>query len=1120
MNLNFSQIQKNSLGNIDTPVLVLKTLNEEVIGVITNHTPPKFGIRYNEISTISFSVSAFDNGVPTPFYDKIASKTIVQVDPYGIYILNNPEIEGDGIKEVKRLTGQSLEVEFNRKNLVLAAGTYRLYSPVDIGSEEPQTIMGIIHQLMPDWGVNVDPSLSNIYRTFDDTDTKIYDWMMNTARKSFGCLFVFDCYTRTIYVKDANTVATTLPIYLSYENLVKTINIKENEDNLFTVLSVYGADPLDIRSVNPTGTNKIYNIDYFIARGDISSGTVAAWNAWIQAIASQQEYYTGLQLLYSSATSRLITERSKLVDLQGELSALGNNCDVALQAYNNGIGTYETYEGYKSQFDNKALEIAEKESEIDDIIDEITNPSTGYLTLLQNVVSDLDMDTHFTVAQMSELNRYFFEEKFVDNTFATFDVDITGGGDYFYSITSASLSFTGSDIDEIDMELIDTNDLINKRLFSISGGKVTITDTSEDSAFYFVADIVNGSFERHNSTGKSVITFYVGSGTNNGNYFVSGTLTIVCDIPSFASLNSTVSLSTGSIYFTPNATEMQKYNVAKELYDFANEQLVSISQPVFEFTIKCGNFIFAEGYERFKDALRLGSAVYLKVSESSIIEPMILGIDLNLENPTDFEIVFSNQYRASGKTNQMKDLLNETYSTSKTLDMSKYNYDSFIRSGAESEVKRLMSGMQDAAKRAILSGNNQTTTIDGSGITTKDNETGDYLKLNNGMIAMFDGAEDVAKIAIGRFVDPNLGSLYGIIAPNIVGTMIAGEELLIQSSKTNAAGLSTFRVNSDGAFLYNSQFDLVKETGSGDSTTYYGRMSLDPSWGFYGGAITNLNDLVYYSGSTPMGVKTYQVSSPSTYSYATRIANLPSGHLPVPNFWIDMYGEAFFRGKVYATSGEFTGKITASEGSIAGWNIGANSLYTSSNALYLGTSGITATIGGTSRSNIVFKAGSNFGVDSSGTMYAYNSNLSGSITATGGSITGELTLSTYGRIRFGSSGYYIDSSGIHLRNFDSDVNAGDSGAVQSYFLNAYQLNITDNYWSSFGSINGGYNVAGTGTALWIVGNSNLKMYAPIGLSIECPTISIGYSNTSGITIGNAGVNVNLNGNVRINGVLQ
>ena len=126
------------------------------------------------------------------------------------------------------------------------------------------------------------------------------------------------------------------------------------------------------------------------------------------------------------------------------------NCDVALQAYNNGIGTYETYEGYKSQFDNKALEIAEKESEIDDIIDEITNPSTGYLTLLQNVVSGLDMDTHFTVAQMSELNRYFFEEKFVDNTFATFDVDITGGGDYFYSITSASLSFTGSDIDEID----------------------------------------------------------------------------------------------------------------------------------------------------------------------------------------------------------------------------------------------------------------------------------------------------------------------------------------------------------------------------------------------------------------------------------------------------------------------------------------------------------------------------------------------------------------------------------------------------------------------------------------------------------------------------------------------
>ena len=70
------------------------------------------------------------------------------------------------------------------------------------------------------------------------------------------------------------------------------------------------------------------------------------------------------------------------------------------------------------------------------------------------------------------------------------------------------------------------------------------------------------------------------------------------------------------------------------------------------------------------------------------------------------------------------------------------------------------------------------------------------------------------------------------------------------------------------------------------------------------------------------------------------------------------------------------GNITAKGGTIGGWNISVNALFTANNNYYLGTTGITATIGGTSRDNIIFKAGSNFGVNSSGTLYASNAVLS------------------------------------------------------------------------------------------------------------------------------------------------
>lgn len=91
-----------------------------------------------------------------------------------------------------------------------------------------------------------------------------------------------------------------------------------------------------------------------------------------------------------------------------------------------------------------------------------------------------------------------------------------------------------------------------------------------------------------------------------------------------------------------------------------------------------------------------------------------------------------------------------------------------------------------------------------------------------------------------------------------------------------------------------------------------------------------------------------------------------------------------------------SGNITATGGTIGGWTISNSALYTSSNNYYLGTTGITATIGGTSRSNIILKAGSNFGVNSSGVLYANsavfsNASVQGSISGSsisGGSISG------------------------------------------------------------------------------------------------------------------------------------
>jgi phage minor structural protein len=106
------------------------------------------------------------------------------------------------------------------------------------------------------------------------------------------------------------------------------------------------------------------------------------------------------------------------------------------------------------------------------------------------------------------------------------------------------------------------------------------------------------------------------------------------------------------------------------------------------------------------------------------------------------------------------------------------------------------------------------------------------------------------------------------------------------------------------------------------------------------------------------------------------------------NFGVDSSGTA------YIANGVFSGQIAATTGSIGGWSIGGAGLYYGTEAApthYLGTSGKTIAIGGTSRNNIIFKAGANFGVASDGTAYISNGVFNGSLSGATGTFSGNLS---------------------------------------------------------------------------------------------------------------------------------
>ena len=144
----------------------------------------------------------------------------------------------------------------------------------------------------------------------------------------------------------------------------------------------------------------------------------------------------------------------------------------------------------------------------------------------------------------------------------------------------------------------------------------------------------------------------------------------------------------------------------------------------------------------------------------------------------------------------------------------------------------------------------------------------EQIAIINNNIVFTDDNWATAKMAIGHFKDTNLGDIWGVIAPNIVGTLLAGHNLVIESQKKDG-DISVFRVDADGAVLHNARFDI--ENG-------ISHIVLDPTLGF--------------------GIGDYPIiNQESTWDETNA------------KFWVDINGDVHFKGTLEGCDGLFNGSL-------------------------------------------------------------------------------------------------------------------------------------------------------------------------------------------------------------------
>lgn len=908
----------------EKPMLLLKNLDGTTIDIIGLAFNVQVDLSYNEISSVSFDVPAVVDNESVPYYDRITGMRIVELVGVGQFLLVDPSEENDGIRCVKSCKAYSLEYEFSKKNIYLEAGTYNFASGINASNED--TIVGRIKEKMPDWNFTVDASLIGKYRTFDDTDKKVYDFIKSDVQESFGCIFDFDTNSRSVSVIPASSIVETKPIYISGNSLLKSVQIDEDSDSIVTCLDVSGDENTNIRSVNPTGTNKIYNLDYFMKPDYLPQKMIDAWNSWKADYEDARSEYYDITMSYNMKLLNIAIKENELSDLNGALRSLENLQAVIISCISSGLKEQKDLDDINAKIALKKNEIADKSAEVVSLKESATETAAA----LKAINERLAFEKYFNENEIAILQRYFIEDAVQDSSFVPAASATYKNEDLNGDIKNDTISVSDASIEKAEKG--------NSTLFSIKGGIVSVDN--------FTANIVKGVVE-HSNDGSFIFTAYLNSGSVSGasnSSFKSGNITVSgkigdTGISVTGTQAMTIPVQSGRLYFTKNSTVYEEHQIEWDLYDYGESVLREHASPTYNFTVECSNFLTSDDYVSFRNQLALGKRVYLEINDE-VLQPYVVSVHIEFEKPDGFSIEFSSSYNSFDKSFALTKLLEQSVSMGKTLSYKSGAYASFVNSGASNMVKEFMDASLDIAKKSVMSSGNQAITYSDTGMHVrkwKDDSKTSYepeeIWIVDNMIAFTDDNWATSKMAIGKIFDQNFktgyaltsdkqfvagktyytktngiysaatvtagadvkadtyyeytasaNTVYGIAAPYLVGTMIAGENLFIESTKPDGEHMS-FKVDGSGASLYNAKF-IVKDKNR--------EIILDPVLGFGigSGSIVTVGD---------DGNETWDTDN--------------------ARFWVDTGGNVHIKGKLEGCDGTFSGTLEASQVKINGDDI-------------------------------------------------------------------------------------------------------------------------------------------------------------------------------------------------------
>lgn len=444
-------VKYNSLNRLERPKFTLCSPGSvynggaltNVVGILTDHEAEEVVFNFNATSELNFRVNKIRRDDPEEnthtyaLYKAVQNRRLIFMDNIGYFMITNIEDGYEDGVQYKDVKAESIDVEIQQKMIpYIADGTYRFQTDAN-GTNKG--ILETIVETLPLWTIGtVDSAVAEKWRTFEDVDTSLncLGFLLENIQDAYECIVLFDIVNRTINVYDQANYIKETSIHITKDDLINSIDITENADDLYTAISVLGDDNITISAINPTGTNVLYNFDYYLEW--MTPALSAKVTAWKTSVNDAKSSYYDTNLAYYTA----LAEAS---DLQAEISRLNSQITMYQRCRDNIVAAASTdlVGSYNTVIINNGgtpitvyQEIADTLADIDALIatvesskesaqedlDDVNASIETYRSSIQQVHDALAFENYFTDEEYAELCNYIFEGSYTDEYVVITDI--------------------------------------------------------------------------------------------------------------------------------------------------------------------------------------------------------------------------------------------------------------------------------------------------------------------------------------------------------------------------------------------------------------------------------------------------------------------------------------------------------------------------------------------------------------------------------------------------------------------------------------------------------------------------------------------------------------------------